>query len=96
VDASEGRRYLPLQVDRGEVFALARRDLETAGRYIASLQSAGAPRGLVEFTALPVLLAKASLDRLETHGPGAKVSRPQVFLLTQRLKRALDRGEPAV
>jgi farnesyl-diphosphate farnesyltransferase len=96
VDASEGRRYLPLQVDRGEVFALARRDLETAGRYIASLQSAGAPRGLVEFTALPVLLAKASLDRLETHGPGAKVSRPQVFLLTQQLKRALDRGEPAV
>jgi farnesyl-diphosphate farnesyltransferase len=96
VDASEGRRYLPPQVDRSEVFALARRDLETASRYIAALQGAGAPRGLVEFTALPVLLAQASLDRLEKHGAGSKISRPHVFLLTRQLKRALDRGEPAV
>ncbi len=96
VDAFEGRRYLPPQVDRAEVFALARRDLETASRYIGALQGAGAPRGLVEFTALPVLLAQASLDRLEKHGPGSKISRPHVFLLTRQLKRALDRGEPAV
>jgi farnesyl-diphosphate farnesyltransferase len=95
-DASEGRTYLPPGVSRAEVFALARRDLDTAGAYIAALQSAGAPRGLVEFTALPVMLARASLDRIERHGPGSKVSRPEVFLLVQKLKRALDRGEPAV
>lgn len=95
-DASEGRRYLPHGVPREDVLALARRDLHTAARYIGSLQSAGAPRGLLEFTALPVLLAQASLDRIEKHGPGSKVSRPEVFLLTQRLKRALDRNEPAV
>ena len=95
-DAVEGRIYLPPAVSRSEVFALARRDLDTAAAYIAALQSSGAPRGLVEFTALPVLLARASLDRIEKHGPGSKVSRPEVFLLTQRLKRALDRGEPAV
>ena len=95
-DAAEGRTYLPPALSRSEVFALARQDLETAGAYIGALQSAEAPRGLVEFTALPVLLARASLERIEKHGPGSKVSRPEVFLLTQRLKRSLDRGEPAV
>ncbi|MGH9367211.1 MAG: squalene/phytoene synthase family protein [Thermoanaerobaculia bacterium] len=95
-DASEGRRYLPPDVPREEVFGLARGDLATAADYIRALQSAQAPRGLVEFTALPVLLARASLDRIEKHGAGSKVSRPEVFLLTQRLKRALDRNKPAV
>ena len=95
-DAAEGRTYLPPAVSRSEVFTLARKDLETAGAYIGALQSAEAPRGLIEFTALPVLLARASLDRIERHGPGSKVGRPEVFLLTQRLKRSLDRGEPAV
>jgi farnesyl-diphosphate farnesyltransferase len=95
-DAAEGRTYLPPGVARAEVFALARHDLRTAGDYIGALQSAAAPRGLVEFTALPVLLARASLDRIEKHGPGSKVSRPEVFFLTQKLKRSLDHGEPAV
>jgi farnesyl-diphosphate farnesyltransferase len=95
-DASEGRSYLPPGVALEDVFALARGDLGTAADYIHTLQSAGAARGLVEFTALPVLLARATLDRIEKHGPGSKVSRLDVFLLTQQLKRALDRGEPAV
>ena len=95
-DASEGRRYLPAGVAPSEVFALARRDLDVAARYIGALQAASAPRGLVEFTALPVLLARASLDRIEAKGPGSKVSRPEVFFLAQKLKRALDRDEPAV
>jgi farnesyl-diphosphate farnesyltransferase len=95
VDAEEGRRYLPAEVPKSEVFALARRDLGVAGEYIRALQSSGAPRGLVEFTALPVQLAWAALERVEKHGPGSKVSRPEVFLITQRLKRALDRNEPA-
>jgi farnesyl-diphosphate farnesyltransferase len=95
-DAAEGRTYLPPGVSRAEVFALARQDLATAAASIGALQSARAPRGLVEFTALPVLLARASLDRIEKSGPGSKISRPEVFLLTQQLKRALDRGQPAV
>jgi len=95
VDAEEGRRYLPAEVPKAEVFALARRDLGVAGEYIRALQSVSAPRGLVEFTALPVQLAWAALERVEKHGPGSKVSRPEVFLITQRLKRALDKGEPA-
>lgn len=95
-DAEEGRRYLPAEVSVSEVFALARRDLGVAGDYIRALQEAGAPRGIVEFTALPVRLAWAALERVESRGPGAKVSRPEVFLIVQKLKRALDRNEPFV
>lgn len=93
-DAEEGRRYLPQEVPVAEVFALARHDLGVAGEYIHALQEAGAPRGIVEFTALPVRLAWAALERVETRGPGAKVSRPEVFLIVQKLRRALDRDEP--
>jgi farnesyl-diphosphate farnesyltransferase len=96
VDAEEGRRYLPAEVPESEVFALARKDLGVAGDYIQTLQKTNAPRGVIEFCALPVQLAWAALERVEKHGPGAKVSRPEVFLITQRLKKALDRGEPAV
>jgi farnesyl-diphosphate farnesyltransferase len=95
-DEAEGRRYLPAEVPVSEVFALARRDLGVAGDYIHALQKAGAPRGIVEFTALPVRLAWAALERVEKRGPGSKVSRPEVFLIVQKLKRALDRDEPAV
>ena len=95
-DASEGRSYLPPDVPPADVFALARQDLSTAADYIRTLQSAGAPRGLVEFTALPVLLARASLDKIERSGAGSKISRPEVYFLTRRLKHDLDRGLPAV
>jgi farnesyl-diphosphate farnesyltransferase len=94
-DAREGRQYLPSGVPPADVFAIARYDLGVAGDYILALQKADAPRGIIEFCALPVQLAWAALERVEKHGPGAKVPRPEVFLITQRLKRALDRGEPA-
>jgi len=95
-DAAEGRRYLPEGVPREEIFAIARRDLGTAGEYIEALRGAGAPRGILEFTALPVQLAWATLERVEAKGPGAKVSRPELFRIAQRVKRALDRGASPV
>jgi farnesyl-diphosphate farnesyltransferase len=95
-DAREGRRYLPEGVDRGEVLRLARRDLQAAAGYVLTLQRAGAERGLVAFNALPVHLAEATLDRIETAGPGSKLTRPEVFSIVQRLHRALDHGEPAI
>jgi farnesyl-diphosphate farnesyltransferase len=95
-DATEGRRYLPEGVDRAEVLDLARRDLRTAGEYVLTLQSAGAERGLVAFNALPVRLAYATLNRVETAGPGSKITRSQVYAIVQSLNRALDQGEPAV
>ena len=95
-DATQGRRYLPETVGRAEVLALARGDLRTATDYVLTLQRAGAERGLVAFSALPVQLAHATLDRVETAGPGAKLSRSEVYAILHRLQRALDRNEPAV
>jgi farnesyl-diphosphate farnesyltransferase len=95
-DVVEGRSYLPTGVARKRVFALARKDLEGARGYIDRLQHADAPRGLLEFTALPVLLARATLDRVEEQGPGAKLTRDEVAELNERLSAALDRGEAAV
>ncbi|MGA7614342.1 MAG: squalene/phytoene synthase family protein [Thermoanaerobaculia bacterium] len=96
VDASEGRVYLPRNTSRCEVFDLAREDLGAASEYVLSLQSAGAPRGIVAFTALPLELAWAALDRIERDGPGSKISRPEVYRITRRVKSALGRNEPAV
>jgi farnesyl-diphosphate farnesyltransferase len=95
-DAVEGRRYLPEELPRAQVLDLARANLAAAAEYVHLLQRQGAPRGLVAFTALPVELAYATLDRVEAAGPGAKLTRPEVYALTQRVHRALDRGEPAI
>ena len=95
-DAAEGRQYIGPDVERRDVFSLARLDLEAAAEYILRLQAAGAARGIVAFTALPVELAWATLAKVETNGPGAKVSRLEVEAIRERLDRALDRGEPPV
>lgn len=94
-DADEGRSYLA-GADRDEVFALAREDLDVAAEYILLLQEAGTDRGLVAFNALPVLLAFAALDRVEDAGPGAKVSREELFQLIGRLHEDLEAGRPVV
>lgn len=96
VDVTEGRSFLPRGVARSEVFALARRDLRVAAEYTLALQRAGAPRGLVEFCALPTELAWATLRKVEERGPGSKVSRLELFAIRQRVARALERGDPAV
>jgi farnesyl-diphosphate farnesyltransferase len=95
-DQGEGRRYLPADVPADAVFLLARRDLERAGEYVRLLQRAGAPRGVVAFTALPVLLARQSLERVEERGAGAKLSRSEVFATLAALEADLERGAPAV
>ena len=96
VDVTEGRSFLPRGGPRSEVFALARRDLRVAAEYTLALQRAGAPRGLVEFCALPTELAWATLRKVEERGPGSKVSRLELFAIRQRVARALERGDPAV
>lgn len=83
-------------MERAEILALARRDLQAASEYVLALQRAGAERGLVAFNALPVRLAHATLDRVEAAGPGSKLSRPEVYAIVQSMNRALDRNEPAV
>lgn len=95
-DAVEGRNYLPASIEQDEFFALARQDLEAATEYTLAIQQAGGPDGIVLFTGLPVELAWATLKVAEEKGPGAKLTRPQVFAIHQRLKRAVSKGNPAV
>ncbi len=95
-DATEGRNYLPRGVERAEVFALARRDLEAAAEYCRAIQEAGGPDGVVAFTALPVELAWASLDKIERDGPGSKITRTQVFFLHRRMHKAIARRRPVL
>jgi len=95
-DVDEGRRYLPPDVDASDVLDLAHRDLDAAREYVLALQSSGAERGLVEFAALPVLLAHATLDRVRKHGSGSKLSRLEVAAIVRRLGKALNEDLPAI
>jgi farnesyl-diphosphate farnesyltransferase len=90
-DATEGRFYLPDSLDPAKVLGLARDDLRTAGSYSLRLHQGGAPRGFVEFTVLPVLLAWAALERVEQHGPGSKITRDQVQSIVASMHDALNR-----
>jgi farnesyl-diphosphate farnesyltransferase len=92
-DADEGRSFLPPDVDPAEVFRLARADLDVAGRYSNRLHESGAPRGIVEFTLMPVLLAWATLDRVAEGGPGAKLTRPEVREILTTMETALNEGD---
>jgi len=93
-DHTEGRNFVPPAVERGELFALARRDLEAAEEYCLALQRAGAPSGVVAFTSLTVGLAWPTLRKVEAHGPGSKISRARVHLVHQRIRRAIAAGRP--
>lgn len=95
-DAKEGRVYLPEGLPRSEVFELAHDDLEAAIEYTLALQRAGAEKGLVAFNALPALLAWATLDKVAEEGPGAKISREQLWSIVAELEKALDEGRPAI
>lgn len=95
-DARDGRAYLPPDTGRASVIGLARSDLAAATRYVLTLQKGGAPRGYVEFTALPVLLARETLDLLERDGAGAKLPRERVMALASGLDERLDAGAPAL
>lgn len=96
VDVEEGRSYLAGQLERDDVFERAHADLDAAAEYTLALQKAGAPRGAVAFNALPLRLAWGTLDRVEEEGPGAKLTRPEVFDIVDQLHTALGRNDPAV
>ena len=93
-DAGEGRTFIPTARDRAAAFALAREGLVIAGEYVEHLRQAGAPRGYLGFTGLPVRLAWATLTRVEEQGPGSKLTRPEVAALVGALHADLDSGRP--
>ena len=97
-DAAEGRQFLPAGVAPEAVFRRARAGLDAATEYVVRLQlrrADGVERGLVAFCALPVRLARATLDRVEAEGAGAKLTRPEVYRIVAELERDLDAGAPA-
>jgi farnesyl-diphosphate farnesyltransferase len=77
-DARGGRRFRPPTVDRSQVFALARAGLAEAASYVRILAAGRAPRGVLGFARLPVLLATETLALVERLGSGAKVPRARV------------------
>lgn len=78
-DLRMGRTLIPPDITRGELMALANRDLDRAAYYIQLLQQSGAHPGVLSFVELPVQLARETLQQVRQHGPGAKVSRPDVM-----------------
>lgn len=95
-DARDGRRYVPPGA-RQHLLGLARDDLGQAERYVSALARGGAPRGFLAFTAFPLLLARDTLDRLATDGPGAKVGRARVAALLAHVHAApIDGGAAAL
>jgi farnesyl-diphosphate farnesyltransferase len=93
-DATEGRVYFPVGIDRSRIFALARRDLAVAANYVGTLQLAGAPDGFVAFTGSPAVLAHAALERIESTSPGTKLTRAEVGTLMERMFENLAAGLP--
>jgi farnesyl-diphosphate farnesyltransferase len=95
-DERGGRHYVPSGVSLSLLFDLARADLDQATAYVLALQEAGVPRGVVAFTAFPVLLARETLDISERQGPGAKVTRDRVAALVSAMDHAIDKGRPVL
>ncbi|RKG63938.1 hypothetical protein D7W79_39705 [Corallococcus exercitus] len=91
-DRREGRVWLPAGVQLQDVERLAGEDLIAAARYVRALHLAGAPRDVLAFTTLPLLLAQATLELLVRDGAGAKVSRAVVSAQLDTLQAALSRG----
>ena len=93
-DQGKGQRFLPPAVNRSDVFAQARQGLKAACEYTLALQKARAARGIVSFNALPVMLAWATIDRVEKQGPGSKLTRLAVSATIKKMNRALEQGAP--
>ena len=73
-----------------------RADLESATEYTLAMQNAGAPHGVVEFAALPVALAHATLDRLEASAAATKIGRSEVFGIVRQVNQSIAQGKPAL
>ena len=74
-DGRCGRLFIPKAVERSTLVDLAGEDLRQAGLYVDALRASNAAAGYVAFAQLPLKLALATLDCLESSGPGAKVPR---------------------
>lgn len=95
-DAEEGRTFVSSVRDREHAFAVARQGLVLGGEYVNLLQRFGAPPNYQRATALPVRLALAALDRVESQGPGSKVSRSEVAEIIAAIRDDVEAGRTIV
>ncbi|MEM6799247.1 MAG: squalene/phytoene synthase family protein, partial [Planctomycetota bacterium] len=89
-DAQVGRTYLPEGVPLEDVIAIAKDALTRAARYIDALRERHAPPGYIAFTRAPRELAVATLAKLKTDGPGAKLTRPEVAAILQDIQQEFE------
>jgi len=88
VDSDEGRRYIPRDLARSDLFALATGSLRRAAVYVDALERAGAEPGVVAFNTLNLALALSTLRRVEEQGAGAKLTREEVAESLARVRKA--------
>jgi farnesyl-diphosphate farnesyltransferase len=88
-DSRERRFFLPGGVPHDSLWRLAASDLDQAVEYAEALQRGGADDGIVEFALLPIALAQATLTKLKTDGPGARITRAEVAHIGQRVGYAV-------
>lgn len=93
-DLHAGRCYLPECVNRTQLVALAREDLQTAAAYIETLEHASAHPGIVAFNTFNAALANHTLRAIEQDGAGAKVSRQHVNELQETIHSRIQAGTP--
>ncbi|HQK17904.1 MAG TPA: squalene/phytoene synthase family protein [Polyangiaceae bacterium] len=84
-DVKEGRSLIPSSMTTEDVIGLAHTDLDRADLYVQLLRRGGAPPGTIAFAALPVALARASLQKISKMGAGAKLTRAEVAELWGRV-----------
>ena len=91
-DHSEGRFFLPATPSRKEIIAIARGKLKDGMEYIRELEKLKVPESIANACKLPTFLAQATIDKVEEFGPGAKISRAEVFAIMSRLAVQKDFG----
>lgn len=92
-DELEGRAYLPPDAPASVLFAIAFEDLRRGRRYVHLLERGGASPGVLAFTKAPLLLAEATLAKVQRLGSGAKLDRQELWDTLQRARTGLSISE---
>lgn len=87
-DGQQQRQFIPPDTSRSELMWIASRNLDRAEHYIELLKSGSADAGVIQFTEIPVRLARETLIEVERHGPGARVSRSVVMQILESVTSA--------
>jgi farnesyl-diphosphate farnesyltransferase len=85
-DLVDGRSYLPADTPTHVHFTIAFEDLRRGRRYLRLLEQGGASPGVIAFTSAPLLLAEATLAKVQRLGPGAKLTREELWDTLRRVQ----------